>query len=132
MSKEFYYNVYHSSNNIKVGMVKFVDLKKASFMGREKLFQEKNEGETERSTVGLEFESESLREIYRSTEVNPNVSSRVRWNPLSVVENGLPVGRATSVTWSPTLKRVIGFGVLPLDLTEQGRNISVDWTDDSG
>jgi hypothetical protein len=28
MSKEFYYNVYHSSNNIKVGVVKFVDLKK--------------------------------------------------------------------------------------------------------
>ena len=122
----------HQSSPYEMGYGKFVDLKKASFMGREKLFQEKNEGETERSTVGLEFETKSLREIYRSTEVNPNVSSRVRWNPLSVVENGLPVGRATSVTWSPTLKRVIGFGVLPLNLAEQGRKISVEWTDDSG
>ena len=122
----------HQASPYEVGYGKFVDLKKSHFVGRENLLQEHNEGATERSIVGLEFEPESLREIYRCTEVNPNVSSRVRWSPLSVVENGLPAGRATSVTWSPTLKRVIGFGILPRDLTEQGRKISVEWTDDSG
>ncbi|HIA77731.1 MAG TPA: aminomethyl transferase family protein [Gammaproteobacteria bacterium] len=122
----------HQASPYEMGFGKFVDLTKSYFIGRDSLLEEHNAGETDRAIVGLVFESESLREIYRSTEANPNISSRVRWTPLSVVENGQPVGRATSVTWSPTLKRVIGFGVLPRGMTEQGRDVSIEWTDDSG
>jgi len=122
----------HQASPYEMGFGKFVDLTKSNFMGRDSLLEEHNAGQTDRAIAGLVFDAESLREIYKSTEANPNISSRVRWTPLSVVENGHPVGRATSVTWSPTLKRVIGFGVLPRGMTAQGRDISIEWTDDSG
>ena len=43
------------------------------------------------------------------------------------------VGRATSVTWSPTVGSIIGFGRLGTNLIELGRgDIRAEWTDEAG
>jgi aminomethyltransferase len=45
-----------------------------------------------------------------------------------VYEDGRRVGRATSVTWGPTIKKMVGFGSLPPRLAERGARVRVEWT----
>ena len=39
------------------------------------------------------------------------------------------VGRASSVTWSPTTSRLIGFGLVPAELAGSGTRLTVNWAD---
>jgi aminomethyltransferase len=45
-----------------------------------------------------------------------------------VFKQGRQVGRATSLTWGPTVKKMIGFGSLDAGLEEPGSRVSVEWT----
>jgi len=42
--------------------------------------------------------------------------------------DGQQVGRATSVTWGPTIKKMVGFGSLPPRLAGPGTRVSVEWS----
>jgi aminomethyltransferase len=52
---------------------------------------------------------------------------------MKLLHDGKVVGRATSVTWSPTVGAIIGFGCLRSDLVAETRSdIEVEWTDEAG
>ncbi len=38
------------------------------------------------------------------------------------------MGRATSVGWGPTIKKMVGFGSVDKGFTELGTRLSVEWT----
>jgi glycine cleavage system aminomethyltransferase T len=38
------------------------------------------------------------------------------------------VGRATSLTWGPTIKSMVGFGSVPPSLAAPGSRVSVEWS----
>ena len=42
--------------------------------------------------------------------------------------DGRRIGFATSLTWGPTIKRLVGFGSVPADRATQGTRLQVDWT----
>ena len=48
--------------------------------------------------------------------------------PVPVYREGTQVGRATSVGWGPTIKKMVGFGSVVEDLTKLGTRLSVEWT----
>ena len=38
------------------------------------------------------------------------------------------MGRATSICWGPTIKKMVGFGSIRKELAEPGSRVSVEWS----
>ena len=103
--------------------------KAADFIGREALAAEHRRGPV-RQMVGLTFDVEGIVRLLMDAGLAPDVSPRVRWDHLVLRgPNGDVVGRASSVTWSPTTSRLIGFGLVPAELAGSGTRLTVEWAD---
>ena len=48
--------------------------------------------------------------------------------PVPIHKDGVQVGRATSVGWGPTIKKMVGFGSVDKGLTKIGTRLSVEWS----
>jgi aminomethyltransferase len=116
----------HVASPFEVGLGRFVDLNKQDFIGRQALLEEKNR-ETTRQLVGLELDWHEIVSQYIQIGLPPDISPRVRWDALQVLKDGEKIGRATSLTWSPTLHKMIGFGCLEDRYTSQGSTLHVHW-----
>ena len=82
-----------------------------------------------RRIVGLVFDMAAIVELAIDNGCAPDVSPRVRWDHLQLRHDGELVGRASSVTWSPSTSQLIGFGLVPMPLTDAGTELTVDWAD---
>ena len=108
--------------------------KEADFVGREALTDEHRRGPARRA-VGLTFDVEGVVGLFLKAGLCPDVSPRVRWDHLPLRAgasdggDGEVVGRASSVTWSPTTSRLIGFGLVPVELAVPGTELTVEWAD---
>ena len=102
--------------------------KAADFIGREALAAEHRRGPSRR-VVGLTFDVQSIVRLFLDAGLCPDVSPRVRWGHLRLRAGNDVVGRASSVTWSPTTSRLIGFGLVPAELTGVGTELTVEWAD---
>lgn len=115
------------SSPFELGFGRFVDFKKRSFVGREALLDEsRSEGPPYR-LVGIEIGWREALEAQVSGGLGPTLSSRVRKDALSVIAGSRVVGRVTSVTWSPTLSKLIGFGSVEAGYAAPGTRMSVAW-----
>jgi glycine cleavage system aminomethyltransferase T len=45
-----------------------------------------------------------------------------------VYDGAKQVGRATSIVWGPTIKKMVGFASVPPALASLGTRMSVEWT----
>ncbi len=90
----------------ELGFAKMVDLKKENFVGREALLREEVTG-APRALVGLEIDWTDVEERYEKLGLAPQVPSTASRTPVPVYRNGKQAGKATSTTWSPTLKKMI-------------------------
>jgi aminomethyltransferase len=102
--------------------------KESDFIGRTALAGDLATGPSRRLT-GLEFDAPHIVRLALNAGRSPDLSPRVRWDHLPLRHNGELVGRASSVTWSPTTSRLIGFGMLPTELANPGTELTVDWAD---
>ena len=75
------------------------------------------------------FDVEGIVELFTAAGLAPDVSPRVRWDHLPLRAGLDVVGRASSVTWSPTTSRLIGFGMVPAELSGAGTGLTVEWAD---
>ena len=53
----------------------------------------------------------------------------MRWDHLPLMLGDDVVGRASSVTWSPSASKLVGFGLVPTALAEIGAELTVQWAD---
>ena len=90
----------------EIGLGKLVDLKKETFVGREALEREAKKG-AERALVGLEINWNEVESLYDKVGMAPQVPSMASRTAVPVYRGGRVVGKATSTTWSPTLKKMI-------------------------
>jgi aminomethyltransferase len=111
----------------EIGLGRMVEFGKADFVGKRALELEQAGGGPGRRLVGLELDWTGIEAVFARHDLPPEVSASVHRDPAPVFKQGRLVGRATSVTWSPTLKRMIGFGSLPPWLAEPGTRVSVEW-----
>src|SRR5258708_4418729 len=91
---------------ISLGFGKMVHLQKENFIGRSALVKDEKQG-VERQLVGLELdwiEIEALYEKLALTPIAPSQTSRVH---VPIYAGNRQVGKATSTTWSPVLKKLI-------------------------
>lgn len=91
----------------EIGLGKLVDLKKENFVGREALAREEKNGGPARSLVGLEINWSEVEALYERIGMAPQVPGTASRVAVPVYRGGRQVGKATSTTWSPTLKRMI-------------------------
>ena len=95
----------------ELGFEPLVDLGKATdFTGRRALRAEHAAGGPERRLVGLELDWAGIEGMYAKHGQAPAISPFVHRAPVPVYKEGKQVGRATSITWGTTIKKMVGFG----------------------
>jgi len=112
----------------EIGLGRLVDLAKPSFVGRRALELERRAGGPARRLVGLELDWGGIEARYAEHDLPPGVSPLVNRDAVPVYAGGRRVGRATSVAWGPTIKKMVGFGSLPPSLAAPGSRVSVEWS----
>ena len=112
----------------EIGLGKLVDLKKDSFVGREALAMEAKKGGPARRLVGLEVNWNEVEALYEKIGMAPQVPSTASRVAVPVYREGRQVGKATSTTWSPTLKRMIALATVGRESAAIGTNLSLELT----
>jgi aminomethyltransferase len=111
----------------EIGLGKLVDLKKETFVGREALAREAKKG-AERALVGLEINWNEVEALYDKLKMAPQVPSMASRVAVPVYRNGRQVGKATSTTWSPTLKKMIALACVSRENSAVGTKLSMEMT----
>ncbi len=113
----------------EIGLGRLVKFDKAAeFTGKRALLAERDAGGPERRLVGLELDWLAIEAMYARHGLAPQISPQVQRAPVPVYREGAQVGRATSVGWGPTIKKMVGFGSVDKGLTTLGTRLSVEWT----
>jgi aminomethyltransferase len=111
----------------EIGLGKLVDLKKENFVGREALAQEAKKG-AERALVGLEINWNEVEALYDKLKMAPQVPGMASRVAVPVYRRGRQVGKATSTTWSPTLKKMIALASVSRESSKPGTSLSMEMT----
>jgi aminomethyltransferase len=114
----------------EIGLGKLVDLKKETFVGRDALAAQEKSG-PERSLVGLEINWNEVEALYDKMGMAPQVPSMASRTAVPVYRNGKHVGKATSTTWSPTLKKMIALASVERDHSSVGSTLQMEMTVES-
>ncbi|HYX80718.1 MAG TPA: glycine cleavage T C-terminal barrel domain-containing protein, partial [Actinomycetota bacterium] len=112
----------------ELGLGRLVDLRKPAFVGRRALELEQKRGGPPRRLVGLELDWLGIEAMFTKHDLPPAVSALVHRDPVPVYRQTQQIGRATSVGWGPTIKKMVGFGSVPPDAARPGMRLSVEWT----
>jgi aminomethyltransferase len=90
----------------EVGLGKLVHYDKPNFIGREALLEEKKSG-PKRTLVGLEIDWNEVEKLFEQRGLAPQTPATASRVHVPVYKGREQVGKATSTTWSPTLKQLI-------------------------
>ena len=112
----------------EIGLGKLVDLKKESFVGRSALAEETKSGGPARSLVGLEINWSEVEALYEKIGMAPQVPGTASRVAVPVYRGGRQVGKATSTTWSPTLKRMIALASVGRESAKLGITLNMELT----
>jgi aminomethyltransferase len=113
----------------ELGLGRLVDLQKSSpFNGKRALQAELAAGGPPRRLVGLELEWAGIEGLFAKHDLAPAVSPMVHRDPVPVYKEGKQIGRATSITWGPTIKKMVGFGSVDKRFEQPGTRLSVEWS----
>jgi aminomethyltransferase len=112
----------------EIGLGKLVDLKKENFVGRDALVEEAKRGGPARRLVGLEVNWSEVEALYEKVGMAPQVPATASRVAVPVYRAGRQVGKATSTTWSPTLKRMIALASVSRESAALGSTLSMELT----
>ncbi len=111
----------------EIGLGKRVDLKKETFVGREALALEAKKG-AERSLVGLEINWNEVEALYDKLRMAPQVPSMASRVAVPVYRGRRQIGKVTSTTWSPTLKKMIALACVSREHSSVGATLNMEMT----
>ncbi|MFZ0739045.1 MAG: aminomethyltransferase family protein [Candidatus Acidiferrales bacterium] len=111
----------------EIGLGKLVDLKKEYFVGRAALEEEKKRG-SKRQLVGLDINWNDVERQFDNVGLAPQVPSTASRAAVPVYRGGLQVGKATSTTWSPTLKKMIALASISREHAASGTELQMELT----
>ncbi|MBZ9727185.1 aminomethyltransferase family protein [Mesorhizobium sp. CO1-1-11] len=115
----------------EAGLGRLVDLDH-DFVGRDALKAAEASAEPKRRFVGLRYDAMEIVSAAAEKSAYGTALSRVFWGSMRAFKEGQPVGRASSLAYSPTLRQAISFGFLPEELSSPGSTIEVELKDDEG
>jgi aminomethyltransferase len=113
----------------ELGLGRLVDFNKAAdFTGRRALLAEQQGGGPARRLVGLELDWAGVEGMFAKHGLASMISPFVDRAPVPVYKDNKQVGRATSIAWGTTIKKMVGFGSLDKDLEKAGSRVSVEYS----
>jgi aminomethyltransferase len=105
-----------------------LDKKPGRFVGRNALEAERAVGGPPRRLVGLEIDWDDVEGLFASQGLYPMVPQTASRAHVPVFDGRRQVGRATSTTWSPVLKKNVALASVAADYEELGTRLDVEWT----
>jgi len=111
----------------EMGLGRLVQLDKATFVGQAALRAEHARGPA-RQIVGLSVNWEEVEALYERQQLPPQVPATASRVAVPVYRNGAQVGKATSTTWSPVLKRMIALATVEGDGAKAGSRLEMEVT----
>ena len=111
----------------EMGLGRLVHLEKNRFVGQRALLAEEKRGPA-KQIVGLEIDWIEVERHYESVGLPPAVSPIASRVPVPVFNNGSQIGKATSTTWSPVLKKMIALATVECAFAKPGSKIEIEVT----
>jgi aminomethyltransferase len=111
----------------EMGLGRLVHINKNRFIGQAALQAEQKLG-SPREIVGLEIDWPEVERLYEDVGLPPAISPIASRVSVPVFKDGKHVGKATSSTWSPTLKKMIALATVKRGLTRPGTHLQFEVT----
>ena len=111
----------------ELGFGKMVHLEKENFIGRSALIEDNRRG-VPRHLVGLEVHWIEVENLYDKFGLAPQAPSQASRVHVPVYVGDKQVGKATSTTWSPLLKKMIALASLDTDQARLGNKVQMEIT----
>jgi aminomethyltransferase len=111
----------------ELGMDRLVNLDKGRFIGQRALRAEHARGPA-RQIAGLEIDWNEVEKLYDGVGLAPAVAATASRVATPVYRNGRQVGKATSTTWSPVLKRMIALASIDRPHHAEGTELQFEMT----
>jgi aminomethyltransferase len=100
----------------EMGLGRLVNLDKNRFVGQA------------REIVGLEIDWPQVEGLYEVVGLPPSISAMASRVAVPVFKEGMQVGKATTSTWSPTLKKFIAIATIKREYTRPGTRLQFEIT----
>ncbi|MGH2545717.1 MAG: aminomethyltransferase family protein [Actinomycetota bacterium] len=98
------------------------------YVGRRALEAERAAGGPARRLVGMELDWDAFELLHLSYGLTPEVPAAASRTAVPLYEGRRQVGRATSVTWSPSLKRNVALASVLAPYEPVGTRLEIEWT----
>jgi aminomethyltransferase len=113
----------------EIGLGRLVNLEKAPYIGQAALRREAREG-SRRQLVGLEVDWNDVERLHDELGLSPQLAATASRVSVPVYRDGIQVGKATSSTWSPTLKKMIALATVASDAAAPATRLDMEFTVD--
>jgi aminomethyltransferase len=117
----------YSPAELNLGRLVSLD-KAAEFVGKLALRAEQAQGGPTRRLVGLSLDWDEMERLYAAQDLSVSVAGTASRAHVPVYEGGRQIGRVTSSTWSPLLKKHIALASLAADYERPRTRVHVEWT----
>jgi aminomethyltransferase len=111
----------------EMGLGRLVSADKARYVGQAALAAEKQRGHA-REIVGLELDWNGIERVYEQAGLPPAMPAVASRAAVPVYRDGRQVGKATSTTWSPILKKLIALATIDRGANSVGTKLEMEMT----
>ncbi len=115
---------------LEMGLGRLVDMNKERFIGRAALAAEAAAG-PKKKIAGIDVHWSDVEKLYDAVGLPPMAIATASRVAVPVRADGRQVGRVTSSTWSPTLKKMIGLATIDYAWSAPGTRIEIEHTVDA-
>lgn len=112
----------------EIGLGRMVHLDKENFIGKQALLAEQKRGGPPRQLVGLEMDWDEIEALFEKLGMPPQIPAIASRTAVPVYRDGSQIGKATSTTWSPTLKKMISLASVAREHSKPGAKLHMEFT----
>ena len=111
----------------ELGFAKMVHLEKENFIGKHALQRDAKNG-VPRQLVGLVVDWTDVERLYERYDLTPAAPAQASRVSVPLYAGDKQVGKATTTTWSPTLKKMIALASMETEYSKPGTSLQMEIT----
>jgi glycine cleavage system T protein (aminomethyltransferase) len=111
----------------EMGLGRLVDLDGPPFVGRKALVDAQRRARA-KAIVGLDISWPAVEQLYEAIGMPPQVGTTASRAAVPIYRGGRQVGRATTTTWSPVLKKLIALATVDAPHYAEGTALDIEMT----
>jgi aminomethyltransferase len=111
----------------EMGLGRLVQLAARPFVGRAALLEEQRRAAS-RQIIGLDISWPAVEALYEKLGLAPQLAAAASRTAVPVYRGGRQVGRATTTTWSPVLKKLIALATVSAPHHAEGSTLEIEVT----